>query len=334
MPELDEEIPGDVSRRCGCRKAEARVTPRFGGRAMTTSASRTVTAGREIDYGDRTPYRLEPVWKRTKRQWWVYSGRLWHGVVGGLRANCCFMHVPKCGGTSVKLAVLRTCPIQRRVGWLDVGASRRALSLLADQPIDEFRYHEDGPNAAQIFAFRRALLAYFLERGNVLVTGHFLFDEPIFAHFRDRYRFITTMREPVERMISHYTEELRNRYLTESFDAYLETNVAWRHATAQLRYFAGLPHVDRDDVALALAAAKSNLRAFDLIGFIGDMGRFGAGFREIFGRRLEVPHFLPTRHYHAAVLPKPRVDQSTRRRLEAMCAADIELYDYARRMVA
>lgn len=93
------------------------------------------------------------------------------------------------------------------------------------------------------------------------MTGHFLFDGPIFAHFRDDYRFITTMRDPVERMISHYTEELRNRYLTESFDAYLETNGAWRHATAQLRYFAGLPHVDPGDVEPALAAAKENLRA-------------------------------------------------------------------------
>lgn len=64
------------------------------------------------------------------------------------------------------------------------------------------------------------------------------------------------------------------------------------------------------------------------------MGLFDTGFCEIFGRRLEVPHVLPTRHYHTAVLPKPRVAQSTRRRLEAMCAADTELYDYAKRMVA
>jgi hypothetical protein len=301
---------------------------------MTTSPSAAVSAGREIDYGDRTPYRLDPARERARRQLLVYSGRLWHGLVGGLRVNCCFMHVPKCGGTSVKLALLRTCPIQRRVGWLDVGASRRAVGVLTDETIDEFRYHEDGPNAAAIFALRRALLAYFLERGAVLVTGHFLFDGPIFAHYRDRYRFITTMRDPVERVISHYTEELRNRYLTESFDAYLDTNVAWRHATAQLRYFAGMPQVVPADVETAMARAKENLRAFSLIGFIGDLRRFSEGVREIFGPRLRVPHVVPTRHHHDAVLPKPSIDQASRRRLETMCAADIELYDYAKRTFA
>lgn len=301
---------------------------------MTTSTAETASSLREIDYGDRTPYRQEPFWERTRRRLWVIAGRVRCGVTGGLRANCCFLHVPKCGGTSVKLALLRTCPIQRRVGWLDVGASRRAVALLAEQSMDEFRYHEDGPNAAQIFAFRRALLAYFLERGAVLVTGHFLFDQPIFAHFRDRYRFVTTMRHPVERMISHYTEELRNRYLVESFDAYLETKVAWRHATAHLRYFAGMPEVGHADVRVALATAKANLEAFSLIGFAEDMDRFGAGFRELFGCRLRIPHVRPARHYHDAVLPKPTVERATRRRLEEMCAGDIELYDYARRTFA
>jgi hypothetical protein len=319
LSEPNDGILRDVSTRSGSRRLEACATLRSCDRAMTTSPSGTASGAKEIDYGDRTPSRAEPFWERTKRQCWVYGGRLWHGLGGG---------------TSVELAVLRRCPIQRRVGLLNVGASRRAVALLAEEPIDEFRYHEDGPNAAQIFAFRRALLAYFLERQAVLVTGHFLFDGPIFAHFHDRYRFVTTMRHPVERMISHYTEDLRNRYLVERFDTYLETNVAWRHATAHLRYLAGMPQVDHADVASALATAKRNLETFDLIGFAEDMDRFGARFGEIFGRRLRIPHVLPGRHYHAAVLPKPTIDRSTRRRLEEMCAADIELYDYARRSFA
>jgi hypothetical protein len=292
---------------------------------MANPAPPSPSLYREIDYGDRTPDRTRPRWEVFRRRLWVNSGRLWYGVAGGLKVDCCFMHVPKCGGTSVKHALRRMCPIQRQVGWIEVGPSRRALAFLTDGQSDEFRFHEDGPNAAAIFAFRRGLLAYFLEAGAALVAGHFLFDAPLFERFRERYRLTSIMRDPVERLISHYNQDRRSNYLTDSFEDYLGTRLAWRHATLQLRYFAGIAQIEEGDVEDALATAKRNLEAFHLVGFTENMKKFSDDFAGIFGRR------VPIAHYHKATLARPEIDRSVSRRLEALCAADIELHDHARR---
>jgi hypothetical protein len=285
-------------------------------------------AGIEIDTEGRLPTRNRPLSFRERMQIRVSvnAGRLWYGIIGDMLANCCFMHVPKCGGTSMIHALRRLCPIQRGLGLIEVAPSRSAISLLAERRLDYFGFHEDGPRTAEVFAFRRSLLFYFLASDVPLVAGHFLFDRDAFTHFGDRYRFISVLRDPVARMISHYNEERRSNYLDLPFDAYLETNLAWRHATMALRYFSGMAQVGPTELDQALALAKANLRCFGVIGVTEDLDRFCARFADLFGRRLRVGH------YRRTALPKPEIDRATRRRLEHMCRGDLEFYHAAKEL--
>jgi hypothetical protein len=282
--------------------------------------------GIEIDTAGGSPLRSRPLSFRERMtvRFSVSAGRLWYGIVGDMRANCCFMHVPKCGGTSLIHALRRVCPIQRSLGLIQVAPSRSATSLLAEGRLDYFGFHEDGPRTADVFAFRRSLLFYFLASDVPLVAGHFLFERDAFANFGDRYRFISVLRDPVERMISHYNEERRTNYVDLPFDAYLETNLAWRHATMALRYFSGMAHIEPTQLHRALALAKSNLRCFAAVGFTEHLDPFCTRFADLFGRRLRVGH------YRRTALPKPDIDRSMRRRLEAMCRGDLELYESAK----
>jgi hypothetical protein len=284
--------------------------------------------GIEIDTDGRLPPSGRPLSfsERMRVRFSVSAGRLWYGMVGDMRANCCFMHVPKCGGTSMIHALRRICPIQRGLGLIEVAPSRSAISLLAERRLDYFGFHEDGPCTADVFAFRRGLLFYFLASDVPLVAGHFLFDRDAFAHFRDRYRFISVLRDPVERMISHYGEERRGNYLDLPFHAYLETNLAWRHATTALRYFSGMAEVAPTQLDHALDLAKANLGCFSLVGFTEDLDRFRTRFADLFGRRLRIGHYRRTKS------PKPDLDRATRRRLEHMCRGDLEFYQAAKEL--
>ena len=56
----------------------------------------------------------------------LYLGRSLR-TVAGLRQPCVFIHVPKCGGTSVSEAIYATVPLHRKIGNLD---SHSILSLI------------------------------------------------------------------------------------------------------------------------------------------------------------------------------------------------------------
>jgi hypothetical protein len=284
------------------------------------------TTGIEIDPEGRRPPPGRPlsVPEQMRVRLSVNAGRLWYAIIGDMRANCCFMHVPKCAGTSMIHALRRICPIQRSLGLIEVAPSRSAISLLAERRLDYFGFHEDGPRAADVFAFRRGLLFYFLASDVPLVAGHFLFDPDTFAHFGDRYRFISVLRDPVERMISHYHEERRSNYFGLPFEAYLETSLAWRHATTALRYFSGMAEVAPTQLEHALEQAKANLRCFSLVGFTEDLAPFRTRFADLFGRRLRVGHYRRTE--------KPAIDHVIRRRVEHMCRGDLEFYQAAKEL--
>jgi hypothetical protein len=258
----------------------------------------------------------------------VYSCRLWHTFLGGLKHNCCFMHVPKCAGSSVSHALRGTVRLQDKIGNIEAVPSRIAAALVYDGELSESSVHEDGPRCAEIFRFRRALLSYYMAAGCALVFGHVLYDKQIFAQHRAAYKYISILREPTSRVISNFRSARFEGFIDEPFPSYLSSDVAWRHATVALRYFSGMPEVPPGEVATALLRAKENMRTFDLVGFAEDLSGFRARFADLFGPR---PLIF---HHNAGRLTKPDVDGDTRRRLEALCEPDREIYDYARRLFA
>jgi hypothetical protein len=253
----------------------------------------------------------------------LYSARVMRSLTRGLQYNCCFMHIPKCAGTSMTNALRSVCPLHRRTGMILAKPTREAASILSGR--SEWEIHEDGPLSSAIFAYREHLLLYYMANNAPLVCGHFLFSERAHDAYNDRYRFVSVLRDPLERLVSNYADARLANYVDMPFDAYLESDVGWRHATVMLRYFANMPEIPRDGTGTALSAARSNLAKFSLIGFTDQLTDFCGEFSNIFGVRLHV------RHLRTAGFRKPEIDPATRRKMEALCAGDLEFYAYARR---
>lgn len=267
-----------------------------------------------------------PPFARFRQRSRLYGGRSLRTLSGqSLRHDCVFMHVPKCGGTSVSEALYATVPLYRKIGILDSPSIRRALAI-QNTGNDDLSYHDEGPNARQISRFREALLLMHMAHRATLIHGHFLFSEAAWQHFGNRYRYVTILRDPVERTISNYRMDLRTGTFSGDFDAFLDSAEGRRKALHKLRYFSGIATVEPGREAEAMVLARRNMERFSLIGFLDDLRGFADDFAALFGVRPWIAH------YNRAEARPFTISDDQRARLTSLCAADIELYEHARRI--
>ena len=259
-------------------------------------------------------------WKHLR----IYGGRLWamlgrHGWQGS--PNCFFMHLPKCGGTSVARSLVSVVPLHRRVGAIYHPATRQAVSIVIADQNSGTLYHEHGPHCPALFEFREALLLYYMASDAALVFGHVLFSEKAYRHFGDSYRFITTMREPVTRLVSNYHD---SAMASCDFKTYLRSDTARRHALVFLRFFSGVADISPGQERRLLPIAHRNMGHFALIGFLDRLKEFRRGFRDLFG--------VEPKTYYENVNPLAKIEitADVRREVEQLCAPDLELYEAAR----
>jgi hypothetical protein len=271
--------------------------------------------------------RTLPPLERFVRRSRVYSGRVARMMTQAtLRHPCAFMHVPKCGGTSLSEALYSLVPLNRKIGILDAPSSRRALSIYFDDVNDLRPYHDEANNADRVAAFREQLLLMHMAHECDLIHGHFLFSDKAYRHFGDRYKFVTILRDPIERTISNYRMAAGAGMFVGSFDDFLVSAMGRRMAMHNLRYFSGLANVGEGEEPAALQAAETNMRRFSVIGFIEDQNVFLDKFQAIFGRRPKIGHV------NKAGSKELSLGASQRQALEKLCGPDIELLELARKI--
>lgn len=266
-----------------------------------------------------------PLIERNIRRGRVYGGRLLRSVSSRpLSCNCCFYHIPKSGGTSLAEALHAAVPFGRHIGEVPANTTRRAASILHSDQDDERAFYDDGARAAEVFALREAMLIAFMANDCALVHGHVLFSRKADRHFGDKYKYVTILRDPLERVVSNYRAARRAGYVNETFSAYLQTEVGRAHAAQNLRYFSGRPFIASEDASAAIAEAKQAIGRFAVIGFVDAMDDFVDLFAATFGVRLSIGR------YNVGKADAPEISSEDRRKLEALCAADLELHEYAR----
>lgn len=270
-----------------------------------------------------------PRLERTIRRSRVYGGRLLSSVVDRpLRHNCCFYHIPKSGGTSLSEALHAVVPFGRHIGEVPANTTRRAASIFHANRDDEAAFYDDGARAAEVFALREAMLLAFMANDCALVHGHVLFSGKADRHFGDRYKYVTMLRDPLARTVSNYRAARRAGYVKDEFSAYLDTDVGGAHASQNLRYFSGRPMVSPGETAIALAEAKRAVDLFSVIGFVDAMDDFVERFEKVFGTRLSIGK------YNVGKAEAPEISPEARRKLLSLCAADVEIHEYAKAAMA
>jgi hypothetical protein len=230
-----------------------------------------------------------------------------------------FLHVMKCGGTSVRAALAMGVAGHRDgpdVFELDGEAAKAAA----------------GGTNADNWIFRDALLPYVLDvLRPALVLGHFRYRaryEPLL----DSAHFVTVLRDPVERLVSLYKYRRYKQGIdvavSGSFDEFLGTKRWANEGHAYVDVFCGQDGMDPRSPE-AIDAAIANLDRLSVVGFTEDLAGFAQHVGDRAGRRVTIAKL------NESPAPKDRdaEDHITAASLEAareICRPDIEVYERIR----
>lgn len=234
-----------------------------------------------------------------------------------------FVHVPKCAGTSVENALRGLYRFSRVVIHPEISFTAASLGAA-----NEMSRHDLLNRASR---FRQMLLPYHLATGVKCITGHAPLAQGVIDSYRSSHRFVTVLRDPVERFISHYSFSYKSRHhgrIDEPLQAFLDTPRAQATGVLFLEYFSETVPGERYEFATAIQKAKENLEKMAVVGFVEELDRFALDVSRCLGRGLRIGHSNKTRDRNLS--GHIEVGPEQRRRIEELCAPDIEIYHWAR----
>jgi hypothetical protein len=258
---------------------------------------------------------------------------LWNSARGGLDKKVVFIHVPKCGGTSVTSAIGAACQ------KLPVGDGRNLITLNSRasseviQLLEETNYPYDSSNDYPVLHLREQLLAYYLGFRNVdFISGHFPFNATVYDRLGKSYLFMTILRDPVQRWISSYFfnrfKSGEHRKINQEIEQYLKSDFGRSQGYEMVKFIGGADRSGDYTSTHALERAKSNLAKFDMVGFIEDMSGFKREFKKTAGATLKIKVKNPSPVDNS--LKQEVLTRETLDNIKEICAPDLELYQHAK----
>lgn len=249
------------------------------------------------------------------------------------KENIFYLHIPKCGGTSLNRA-LQNCYFNwslsdtNNILNLDAPASWEAIEkgqdlVLYPDTVDDYR----------VMKFREELLLYYMSQRHIrFISGHFPFSSKAYESFSNRYAFITLLRNPVDRWVSSYfynrnRQSHRYRKIEMGIEEYLESEYGRSQGYEYAKFLSGMDEGGKYMTIEAVNRAKENLHKFKLVGFLEDMTDFSAQFKAVFGRDLNI----------GILNKKPKSENpdvgsflnQVQDKIKEICQPDIEVYEYA-----
>lgn len=227
-----------------------------------------------------------------------------------------FHHVPKCGGTSVGRALRK----------------RYILSQASVTPEESFRAFADysGMNdeddmLVDVIALRTQMMLYEMHRDTRCISLHVPFSRAAHARFYPKYKFVTLLRDPVERFISHYNWATRpdagHAKIALPMEDFLETKRARRMGATYVEYFCGAPEAEDLSNRHLIDSAVRTLHDFDVIGKLKDLENFRLRLTQACGIKLKI------RHENRSRTAPPLISERTHARIRALCAPDIAVWE-------
>lgn len=230
-----------------------------------------------------------------------------------------FLHLPKCGGTSIANAIRRRYSA-KETGHLDDRACVKAAQFL-DRDLDDYR--------------RDLLLYYVLQKDIRYLSGHFAYSQMAYEKSCDRWHFITVLRHPVDRWFSHF---FYNKYtptdrfqIPENLSAFVETERAFLWGRLYVRNLTegnDRPDAHTADTSKAVSIAIKVLEGFSLVGCLENLDVMCVQFERLFGVKIRVPVY--NRNPISRDKQREQITEKIRKRVEEICQPDLEIYHYAK----
>ncbi len=240
--------------------------------------------------------------------------------------NVIFIHIPKCGGTSISRGLRRAYYLSQ----IQMGAeeTKEALALV-ENTASEREIWQKMPK------YRSFLAHYLLLKKTKCLVGHIHFDDALYEKFHSDYAFMTMLRDPVDRFFSHFYFHLDTKPSGQCPNSNLEQFVheasAKEFGSLMTQFLCGLP-MDRDfHSSEAVEAAKANLDKFDIVGLLDQLPDFQQQVSDHLGTRLKIGHqnVGQKRRGSAAEISPDLMAQ-----VRTLCAPDQAVYDFAKERFA
>lgn len=232
-----------------------------------------------------------------------------------------FHHVPKCGGTSVGRALRKRYILSQTT--VTPESSYRAFEAFTGRTDRE-------KMLVDVLDLREQMLLYHMFEDIRGISLHVRFSPVAYAQFADSYKFITILREPVARFISHYNWSHNKPHahanIEQDFESFLDSERAGRLGATFVEYYCGLPKsadIRSDD---AIRAAIENLQRFSVVGDLSHMDRFERDIRQELGVVIKVNHENKIKSDRNFVSVKYLSDRALAR-VRELCAPDIAVWN-------
>ncbi|VXC91840.1 conserved hypothetical protein [Oceanicaulis sp. 350] len=219
-----------------------------------------------------------------------------------------FVHIPKCGGTSLS-HVLR---------W---------KFLFSNKKIDEVAATLSCPYPpySKNYEFKANLVKYYLNSGAHYVEGHFPFSDALWEGFKNDTNFVTLMRDPVSRVISHYNYDPMLNSLPP--DEFLRSELSSYAANLYGHFLGELKFDERPSNLDHVEKSIANLEKINAI--ILEQPR---SMESVFSQLGLRPGKLPKRNSRsAAPAPVRQVEFTEKQKamIRDICEGDIAIYNAA-----
>jgi len=230
-----------------------------------------------------------------------------------------FLHVPKCGGTSLNAAIrycYGVCSGLEEISFHLDSASSFQLSKLTN------RYN---------FQHEEELLIYLMASNNFrYISGHFNYSSTAFREFGDMWDYVTILRHPTVRWFSQY---FYNRYgrngpfkLRMGLEEYIESDVGLAMGNEYISRFVGYDQGIDFRNEEAIKRAIENLKKFKIVGCLENSSAFIERFRDVYGVDLKLP--VLRKGPMPKVMRDEKISESLEAKVETICKPDLEVYNY------
>jgi hypothetical protein len=245
-----------------------------------------------------------------------------------------FTHIPKCAGTSVGAAIGHTVhPFSRNI--LNYRAAYPAGQLLSTREITTSGLRDNA-------AYLQFLLCYQLNRGFRYVGGHYPVSKLVLETYGERYKFVTILRNPVERWCSQFVFEsgLRRQSdttsmmeLEDEFDGIISSNLGLVMGSMMTSFLTSTYPTSPSEAASMVVPAAETLALYAVVGTVDRMDAFQQNFEAATQSRIRIrrknqSHSLYGKRQQGRLsLIKEFLNRDdTRTGIATLCAADLALF--------